>query len=65
LCKKTYLNELNPQLQEKCKRLRDMFPGLNVFEAKLNLLHKDIIEQNLSHFGTCKTLSNSSSSCDD
>lgn len=38
--KTTYLNELNPQIQEKFKCLRDMFPGLNVFEAKLNLLHK-------------------------
>jgi hypothetical protein len=47
-----------PQLQEKFKRLSDTFSGLKVFEAKRNLLRKDIIEQNLSHSGTCKTLSN-------
>jgi hypothetical protein len=63
--KTTYLNELNPQLQEKFKRLRDMFSDLNVFEAKLNLLHKDNIVQNLSHTGTCKTLSKSFSSSGD
>jgi len=54
-----------PQLQEKFKRLRDTFSGLKVFEAKLNLLRKDIIEQNLSHSGTCKTLSKSFSSSGD
>ena len=42
-----------------------MFSGLNVFEAKLNLLRKDVIEQNLSYFGTCKTSSKSCSSSGD
>jgi hypothetical protein len=54
-----------PQLQEKFKRLSVTFSGLKVFEAKLNLLRKDIIEQNLSCSGTCKTLSTLFSSSDD
>jgi hypothetical protein len=42
-----------------------MFFGLNVFEAKMNLLRKVITEQNISHSGTCKILSKSFSSSGD
>ena len=54
-----------PQLQQTCEFLCKELSDARAFKVKIKLLYKHVMELNVSHFLSCKTYSESSTSLSD